>query len=108
MYTHTVFRVIFALQHLQTVLLRIKFAQKQFCILEIKWNIGICRVLNSPADTKGEIGENKTGGGGGGGVVEYFPVYSTCIKPNDSTFDNFKVCGIMILIMKIKIRLNVL
>lgn len=100
MYTHTVFRVIFALQHLQTVLLRIKFAQTRFCIIEIKWTIGIWRVLSSPADTKGERGEKKTAG------VVYFPVYSTCIKPNDSTFDNFKVCGIMILIMKMKIRLN--
>lgn len=85
------------------VLLRFKFAQTRFCIIEIKWNIGICRVLNLPADTKGERGEKKTEGGG-----VYFPVYSTFIKLNDSTFDNFKVCGIMILIMKIKIHLNVL
>lgn len=63
----TVYRVIFApcffflLLHLQMVLPHLKFAQTWLCIKEIAWNIGICPVLNSPADNEVERGENKTG-----------------------------------------------
>lgn len=46
-------------------------SQTRFCIIEIKWNIGIWRVLHSPADTKGESGEKKTGG-----RVSYISLYT--------------------------------
>lgn len=64
----TVYRVIFALLHLQMILPHLKFAQTSLYIKEITLNIGNCQVFNSLTDNRGKRDE-KNGG-------EYFPIYS--------------------------------
>lgn len=63
---YTVYRVIFAhvifaLQHLHTVLPRLKFLQTCLCTKQITRNIGIRPALNSSADNEAKGAKNKTG-----------------------------------------------
>lgn len=55
----------------------------------MNWDIGICPVLNSPADNEGEMDKNKKG--------EYFPEYSIETSSQKQVFVLLVHCRMFVL-----------
>lgn len=78
----TVYRVIFALLHLQMILPHLKFAQTSLYIKEITLNVGNCQVFNSLTDNKGQS-DKKTGAN----IFPYTVSYSKNISSRETSCD---------------------